>query len=114
MASRNIGVSISATDVGLNSTLNRAGVTVDQFGRRVERSGRLVNTTTAGMSRNFTHLDQAISRGVNRSLSGFIVASTGAYAAGRAVSEGLRAVVGGAVQFDARLRNVNSISHLSE
>lgn len=114
MAFRNISIALTATDSGLNSIINRAGTTVDQFGRRVQSSGRLVNTTTAGMSHNFSQLDNVISRGVNRSLSGFITTAIGGYAAGRALNNALQAIVGGAVQFDTRMRNVNSLVHLSE
>lgn len=114
MPFRNISVAVTATDVGLNTVLNRSGATVDNFGRRVERSGRLVNTTTNGMARSFGNLDNVISRGINRSMTGFVAAAFGGYAAGRALNAGLQAIVGGAVQFDTRMRNVNSIVHLSE
>lgn len=114
MAFRNIAVQLSASDAQLLSTLNRAGARVDRFGHQVETSARQANVATTGMGRGFSRLDDIISRGVNRSLSGFVVTATGAYAAGRALNQGIQAIVGGAVQFDARMRNVNSIAHLTE
>jgi hypothetical protein len=62
----------------------------------------------------FTQLENVVSRVSGRALAGFAVRALGVYAAGRAVNQALTAVIGGAVQFDAKMRNVNSISYLTD
>lgn len=113
MALDRLSVLLEANDASLSSVIRRAGSTVDEFGNRVDKSGRQVASTTTMMQRSFSGLGKDIEQGFNRSIRSFAVAATGAYVAGHALNAGLQDLIGGAVQFQARMLNVNSISHLS-
>lgn len=114
MPFRTIAVALTGTNADLSSALRRAASDVDRFESTTRRSSTNVNRSTGLMSRGFRDLENVLSRGVTRSLVGFSAAAIGGYQAGRALNAAIRDVVGGAVQFDARMRNVNSISGLTE
>jgi TP901 family phage tail tape measure protein len=114
MAFRNISVVLTANDAQLLGSMRRSASSVDDFGRRVSNTARTSTRATDQLTASFSGLDDIIKRGVTRSMTGFVSAALGGYAAGRALNAAFQAVIGGAVQFDARMRNVNSISQLSE
>ena len=74
------------------------------------RASNVVQAEAVGVG---SKLEGIVGRGLTRSMTGFVAATVGGYAAGRALNTALRSVVGGAVQFEAQMRNVNSISGLS-
>src|SRR3954453_5924548 len=94
--------------------MRRATSTVDELGRRTDRAGKTVTRASNEMKGAFTQLENVVSRVSGRALAGFAVRALGVYAAGRAVNQALTAVIGGAVQFDAKMRNVNSTPPLPD
>lgn len=114
MAFRKISVLLETNDAQLTGGMRRAASSVDDFGRRTTTAGK--NVTRAGneMTGSMTKLENVLQRVSGRALAAFAIRALGVYAAGRAVNQAFQAVVGGAVQFDTRMRNVNSISGLTE
>lgn len=109
-----LSVLLEANDTSLSSTIRRASSNVDEFGRRTTAASKSVTRASTEMTGGMTKLENVLERVSSRALAGFALRAVGVYAAGRAVNQALQDVVGGAVQFDARMRNVNSISGLTE
>lgn len=114
MPFRTISVSLTASNAELSKALRAASSDVTSFDTTTRKSAKNVTDSTGLMGRAFQDLHNQLERGVNRSLSGFVATAIGGYAAGRALNTAIRDVIGGAVELDARMRNVNSISGLSE
>lgn len=109
-----LSVLLEANDASLSSTIRRASSNIDEFGRRTTTAGHSVSRASTEMTGSMTKLENVLERVSSRALAGFALRAAGVYAAGRAVNQALQDVVGGAVQLDARMRNVNSISGLTE
>jgi TP901 family phage tail tape measure protein len=113
MPFRTISVAVTTEAAGAINGLRQTESAVNRFESATRQSSTRVNQSTRQMASGFSNLESIIGRGVTRSLTGFVAATVGGYAAGRALNAALRDIVGGAVQFQARMLNVNSISHLT-
>lgn len=113
MPFRTISVALVAEDASLSAGLGRASASIRRFETDTTRAGTNVTRSTGTMTSGFTNLEGVVGRGLTRSMTGFVAAAAGGYAAGRALNSALQNVVGGAVRFQAAMLNVQSISHLS-